>query len=66
MIATQTRTVQQHESFDALRIPLAILLPPFAVFLDVGLSAQFWLNVVLTLLGYVPGLVHAVWVVARR
>lgn len=29
---------------------LAILLPPVAVFLDVGLSTQFWLNLLLTLL----------------
>ena len=49
-----------------LRILLAILLPPLAVFLTVGIRGAFWLNILLTLLGYVPGLVHAVWVIARR
>ena len=40
---------------DALRIILAILLPPLGVFLQVGIGPQFWLNVLLTILGYVPG-----------
>ena len=51
---------------DVVRILLAILLPPLGVFLQVGLGLQFWLNILLTLLGYVPGIVHAVWIIARR
>ena len=49
-----------------LRILLAILLPPVGVLLTVGLSAQFWINILLTLLGYIPGIVHAVWIIAKR
>lgn len=51
---------------DLLRIVIAILLPPLGVFLQVGLGPQFWLNILLTLLGYVPGIVHAVWIIAKR
>jgi uncharacterized membrane protein YqaE (UPF0057 family) len=51
---------------DLLRIVLAILLPPLGVFLQVGFGAQFWINILLTLLGYLPGIVHAVWIIARR
>ncbi|NWG47295.1 MAG: YqaE/Pmp3 family membrane protein [Alphaproteobacteria bacterium] len=51
---------------DILRIIVAILLPPLGVFLQVGLGAQFWLNILLTLLGYIPGIVHAIWIIARR
>ncbi|HET7131087.1 MAG TPA: YqaE/Pmp3 family membrane protein [Gammaproteobacteria bacterium] len=51
---------------DLVRIICAILLPPLGVFLQVGFGAQFWLNILLTLLGYVPGIVHAIWVIARR
>lgn len=51
---------------DLLRILLAVLLPPLGVFLQEGLDKQFWINVLLTLLGYIPGLVHAVWIIARR
>jgi uncharacterized membrane protein YqaE (UPF0057 family) len=49
---------------DILRIVLTIILPPLGVFLQVGLTKHFWINVLLTILGYVPGLVHAVWVIA--
>ena len=51
---------------DIVRIVAAILLPPLGVFLQVGITAQFWINILLTLLGYVPGIVHAVWIIARR
>lgn len=50
---------------DFIRVLLSILLPPVGVFLQVGLGMQFWLNIVLTLLGYIPGLVHAIWIIAR-
>jgi len=49
-----------------LRILLAILLPPVGVFFTVGLGGQFWLNILLTILGYIPGMIHAVWIIARR
>ena len=51
---------------DMLRILLAILLPPLGVFLQVGLGLHFWINILLTLLGYIPGIVHAVWIIATR
>jgi len=50
---------------DVLRIIIAILLPPLGVFLQVGLGLQFWLNILLTLLGYIPGIIHAIWVIVR-
>lgn len=53
-------------SMDLLRILIAILLPPLGVFLQVGLGGAFWLNILLTLLGYIPGIVHAVWIIAKR
>lgn len=49
-----------------LRVILAILLPPVGVFLTVGLGGHFWLNILLTILGYIPGLVHAIWIIATR
>lgn len=51
---------------DLVRIIIAILLPPLGVFLQVGLKGAFWLNILLTLLGYIPGIVHAVWIIAKR
>lgn len=51
---------------DFLRLIAAIVLPPLGVFLQVGLGKHFWINVVLTLLGYLPGIVHAVWIIFRE
>jgi len=53
-------------SMDLIRIIVAILLPPLGVFLQVGFAGAFWLNILLTLLGYIPGIVHAVWIIAKR
>lgn len=50
---------------DLVRIIIAILLPPLGVFLQVGLGGQFWLNILLTLLGYFPGIIHAVYIIAK-
>ncbi len=51
---------------DIVRIIFAILLPPVGVFLQVGLGLHFWPNILLTLLGYIPGIIHAIWIIARR
>ena len=31
-----------------------------------GLGKHFWINIVLTLLGIIPGIVHAVWIIAKK
>lgn len=51
---------------DVVRIIFAILLPPLGVFLQVGIGLHFWINIVLTLLGYIPGIIHAIWIIAKR
>jgi uncharacterized membrane protein YqaE (UPF0057 family) len=51
---------------DFIRIIIAILLPPLGVFLQVGFAGAFWLNILLTLCGYIPGIVHAVYIIAKR
>lgn len=51
---------------DIVKVILAIFLPPAGVFLEVGLTKHFFINILLTLLGYIPGIVHAVWVIARK
>jgi uncharacterized membrane protein YqaE (UPF0057 family) len=47
---------------DPLKVVLAVVFPPLGVFCEVGLTGHFWLNLVLTLLGYVPGVIHALYV----
>jgi uncharacterized membrane protein YqaE (UPF0057 family) len=40
-------------------IILNILLPPLAVFMNHGLGATFLISVLLTLLAWLPGVIHA-------
>ncbi len=51
---------------DIIKILLAIIMPPVAAFLQVGLSTHFFINILLTLLGGIPGVVHALWLIVKR
>ncbi len=51
---------------DVVRILIAIILPPLGVFLQVGLGLHFWLNILLTLCGYIPGIIHAVYIIVKK
>lgn len=51
---------------DFIKILFAVLLPPLGVAMEVGLSRQFWINILLTLLGFIPGIIHAVYVIAKH
>ena len=57
---------QESKYMDILKIIFAIILPPVGVFMEVGLTGAFWLNILLTLLGYLPGIIHAIWVIAKH
>jgi len=48
---------------DVAFVILAILMPPIAVLLKVGFTFHFWVNLLLTIMGVVPGQIHALWVV---
>lgn len=51
---------------DLIRIIAAIFLPPLGVFLQVGLGKDFWINVVLTAFFFVPGMIHAIYIIGRK
>ena len=46
-------------------IILAILLPPVAVFLKSGAGKDLIINIVLCLLFFIPGVIHALWLVTK-
>jgi uncharacterized membrane protein YqaE (UPF0057 family) len=48
-----------------IEIILAIFIPPLAVALRYGLSSAFWINLLLTILGLVPGIIHAFYVLTK-
>lgn len=49
-----------------LRIAVGILLPPLGVFLTEGVSTAFLINIGLTLLGWLPGSIHALWIIVKH
>ncbi|KAG8895704.1 hypothetical protein FRC00_006423 [Tulasnella sp. 408] len=51
---------------DICLILVTILLPPLAVFFMTGCSADLCINILLTILGYIPGHIHAFWLIYRR
>lgn len=51
---------------EIVKIIFAVILPPLGVLLEVGITTHFWINIILTLLGFIPGVVHALWVVVQK
>ncbi|WOT04501.1 YqaE/Pmp3 family membrane protein [Shewanella youngdeokensis] len=48
-----------------LLVIIAILLPPVAVFLKSGVGKDLLINIILCLLFFIPGMLHALWVVTK-
>jgi uncharacterized membrane protein YqaE (UPF0057 family) len=49
-----------------VRILSAIFLPPLGIFLTVGVGPTLIINILLTLLGWLPGAIHALWVILKH
>lgn len=49
-----------------VRLLLAFLIPPAAIYIQFGIGRIFWVNCLLTLLGFVPGMLHAVYMMASH
>jgi uncharacterized membrane protein YqaE (UPF0057 family) len=47
-------------------IILAILLPPLAVYLVDDISTPFWIDLILTLLFFIPGIIYALYRVLTK
>jgi uncharacterized membrane protein YqaE (UPF0057 family) len=54
------------ELTDPIKLLLSLFIPPLGVAMEVGIGGQFWLNLLLTLCGYFPGVIHAAWVIFSR
>ena len=44
---------------------LAIIIPPLAVYLVKGAKRDFVINIVLCLIFWIPGIVHALWLITK-
>ena len=49
-----------------IQILASILVPPLGVFLVTGISTALIINILLTLLGWVPGVIHALWILSKQ
>lgn len=47
---------------DICKLIFAFILPPLGVFLETGCGADFLINICLTILGWIPGIIHAMYV----
>lgn len=52
-------------TLNCIDIILAIILPPLGVFLKFGCKVEFWLCLVLTLFGYIPGIIYAIYAITK-
>ncbi|HTK63203.1 MAG TPA: YqaE/Pmp3 family membrane protein [Pseudonocardia sp.] len=48
-----------------LEIIIAFLLPPVAVWMKKGFNSQVLIALVLWLLGHIPGVIYALWVISQ-
>ncbi|ETW75864.1 stress-induced hydrophobic peptide [Heterobasidion irregulare TC 32-1] len=51
---------------DVLLILVAIIFPPAAAAFITGCSCDLLINICLTVLGYLPGHIHAFWLIYRK
>jgi uncharacterized membrane protein YqaE (UPF0057 family) len=56
---------EKKEAVDIIAIILAILLPPLGVFIKRGLDLQLVINILLTMFGWLPGIIHALYIILK-
>jgi len=50
---------------DILKIIVAVILPPLGVFLERGCGSDLLIDILLTVLGYIPGIIHALYIILK-
>ena len=49
-----------------MKLLLGLFLPPLGIFLTYGFSTTLLINILLTLLGWLPGSIHALWAISKH
>ncbi len=47
------------------KLLLGLILPPVGIFLTYGIGVTLFINIGLTLLGWLPGSIHALWAISK-
>ncbi|CAG8493565.1 33_t:CDS:2 [Paraglomus occultum] len=50
---------------DIFKFFFAVIFPPLGVLMEVGCTIDLLINIALTILGYIPGIVHAFYIILR-
>ncbi|GBC01194.1 hypothetical protein RclHR1_00410021 [Rhizophagus clarus] len=53
----------EYSTYDIVALLISVLLPPLGVFMKRGFHIDFWINILLTILGWLPGLFHAFFII---
>ncbi|KAG1838292.1 hypothetical protein DFJ58DRAFT_132873 [Suillus subalutaceus] len=58
--------MESNGAADCVLILVAVIFPPAAAAFISGCGCDLFVNILLTLLGYLPGLLHALWLIFKR
>ncbi|KAG5186286.1 putative cation transport-related protein [Tribonema minus] len=50
---------------DIFKFIAAVFLPPLGVFLELGCGRDLVINILLTILGFIPGVIHAFYIICK-
>ncbi|KAL0083111.1 plasma membrane proteolipid 3 [Phycomyces blakesleeanus] len=50
---------------DIFKFFFAVILPPLGVMFEKGCGCDFVINICLTCLGYIPGIIHAFYIILK-
>ncbi|KAI8645866.1 hypothetical protein BD408DRAFT_337881 [Parasitella parasitica] len=50
---------------DICKFVLAVVFPPLGVFGERGCGSDLLINIILTCLGWIPGIVHAIYIIFK-
>lgn len=56
----------QIDETSLIAIIIALFIPPVGVAIKKGIGSSFFINCLLTLLGFIPGIVHALFVILNH
>ena len=62
----RTEEERHRDTVNMSAICCAIILPPLGVFIKFGVKVEFWICLVLTILGWIPGMVYALYIVIKE
>jgi uncharacterized membrane protein YqaE (UPF0057 family) len=61
----EDKVKSQSETDDTIALILAIFLPPLGVAIKRGMDIQLFISVLLTMFGWLPGIVHALYIILK-